>query len=84
MFFTRLKVLKDICNIAQHTWPPEFVAKEQVKIVGVSVSKIAVLPEYSFNPVRNRDKCRQKTVFLSPKHSSLIYLEHVLILDQFF
>ena len=56
MFFTRLTVLKDICNIAQHIWPPDFVAKEQVKIVGASVSKIAVVPKYSFNPLRNGDE----------------------------
>ena len=52
-------MLKDIWDITQHTWPPDFVAKEQVKIVGVGVSKIAVVPKYSFNLLRNKDERRQ-------------------------
>ena len=77
-------VLKDICNIAQYTWPPDFVTKEQVKIKGASVPKIAVVPKYRFNPLRNRDEHRQKSIFYTPEHSPLIYLELVLILDKFF
>ena len=45
IFFTHLAVLKYTCNIAQHFLPPDLVSKEQVKIVGASVSKIAVVPK---------------------------------------
>ena len=84
MFSTRLTVLKDICNIAQHTWPPDFVTKEQVKIVGASGSKIAVVPMQSFSPLRYRDEHYQKCLFHSLEKSPLIYLEIFLILDKFF
>ena len=56
MFFPRLTVLKDICDITQHIWLPDFITKEQVKVVGANVTKIAVVPKYSFEPLRNRDK----------------------------
>ena len=82
--FTRLTVLKDIWDFAQYSWPPDFVANEHLKIVGASVSKIAVVPKYSFNPLRNGDESCQKSIFHFPEHSPLIYLELVLILDQFF
>ena len=57
MFFARLTVIKDIRYIAQPVWPPEFTTKEQVKVVGASVTKIAVVPKYSFDPLKNRYKC---------------------------
>ena len=56
MFFTRLTVLKDIRDITQHIWPQDFVTKEQVEVVGASVTKIAVVPKYSFDLLRNRYK----------------------------
>lgn len=56
MFFAHLTVLKDIRYIAQHVWPPDFTTKEQAKVVGASVTKIAVVPKYSFDPLRNRYK----------------------------
>ena len=56
MFFARLTVLKDIRDITLHIWPPDFTTKEQVEVVGASVTKIAVVPKYSFDPLRNRYK----------------------------
>ena len=81
MFFTRFMVLKDIIVITQLFDHTLFV-KEQVKIVGESVSKIAVVLEYSFNPLRNGDEHHQKSIFHSPEYSLLINLELVLVLDQ--
>ena len=56
MFFTRLTVLKDFCNITKHIQPPDFFTKEQVEVVDASVTKIAVVPKYSFDLLRNRYK----------------------------
>ena len=56
MFFARLTVLKDIRDIAQHIWPPDFTTKEQVEVVGASVTKIVVVPKHSFDPLRKRYK----------------------------
>ena len=74
-------VLKYIIDITQ-LFDQTLFMKEQLKIVGESVSKIAVVLEYSFNPLRNGDERRQKSIFYSPEYSFLIYLELVLVLDQ--
>ena len=74
-------VLKDIIDITQLFDQTLFV-KEQVKIVWESVSKIVVVLEYSFNPLRKGDERRKKSIFHSPEYSLLIYLELVLVLTR--
>ena len=43
MFFARLTVLKDISEIVQHVRPPDFVTKEQMKILRAIMSQIIVV-----------------------------------------
>ena len=54
MFFTRLVVLMDICEIYQHIRSQDFTTKKQVKTVGAKVTKIAVVTRYNFDLLRNR------------------------------
>ena len=74
-------VLNNIIDITQ-LFDQTLFLKEQVKIVGERVSKIAVVLEYSFNPLINGDERPQKSIFHSPEYCFLIYLELVLVHDQ--